>query len=321
MRLIFIIYIFSFLWSSYALAQGKADCGRPAKSTLCLDLFANLTIKGSIILPLNRVQNQSNYFLNFSIRDFNYATDSLSRIGVYDNRFSVITSEGSRVSGPQIVTSFTAIANNNEFQFSRFDKNEYGLYYGGSGLERRFIYFYPNSQSASDPYMTISQRLSLHSFENIGIMLPSGAVGIEIGGTGQTEIPSYISQTNGIKLFPGTSSAANGEVALRIYFSVPATSAQEIISEYGLKFFLVLLAPLLGFLLIDARTGAQSRRKIYFIATMAILQLAGIFVYLHYYLLRVRSFGLTEIVDFIIIAAGIIFTSYVAWEKKKSKQD
>ena len=110
-------------------------------------------------------------------------------------------------------------------------------------------YVFPDSASNKPIYDSVLPQVSMTPLDLIAVILPEGANGLEIRGSGVTESPTRILPASPtpnarVKMFPATQSSAGGVGALTMFFSVPATPMQQLIGEYFLKAFLYFLHPL-----------------------------------------------------------------------------
>lgn len=188
------------------------------------------------------------------------------------------------------------------------------------GLERIFIYKYPDTDPYRVKWLQDVSVISNTEIDLIGVVLPNDAVGKEIRGTGLTEIPRHVFENRQAKFYPANGVTA-GEKALEIKYELPPTRNQEIFLEYGIKLFAIILAPLAKLIIDKPEIPEDKNKKRHEIIITSLVGFEILIIILLMIFMFLRGDSMLErSLDLIIIVIGAGMTAYVVWREKLNDQ-
>ncbi|HEX8149816.1 MAG TPA: hypothetical protein VF591_21730 [Pyrinomonadaceae bacterium] len=187
------------------------------------------------------------------------------------------------------------------------------LYFMRLGLERRFIYKYPDQRRSQIEWPAETQNSVVSTPEAIAVALPASADPRVIR-SGKTEIPSRIWENKVAAFYPA---ARAQESALEIKYVIPPNSEQKLVLEYGVKAVAAILTPLLALFLLGSSENMQPRtRKIALV--VGVLVEAAILIAVWRVAIIVRGdSALKTGLDLTIVLVGALFSGIVIWVKRK----
>ena len=313
MRRLALFLMFLVACPSIGFPQSWKDCGEPSTSALCFDVRENQRIRGSLIIPSEAPSTEKTYFLNAEVDSVRYEEGSLARVGSFDG-YSLITALSPDAGRPTAIAFFEFSPRRDEFNFLDYTRLNYGLLHYVNGLEHKIVYIYEDlSQHRTSAVNAIPP-------DELAIIMPTGASGVEIEGSGKTELPARLREVDNVRVFPGSLKNASGEAALKIFYKVPPTPLQSLAGEYLTKFFILFFTPLLGLLMIAPSSSRQAGRRLKFIWTMIVIELLIILGYIYYIYTVTISFDVRSLFDLFLGLGAVGFAAYVAWEKGKTEQ-
>jgi hypothetical protein len=189
------------------------------------------------------------------------------------------------------------------------------IYFLRWGLERRFIYNYPDDPKKFPDFHQALKQLNAQQPEAIAVAIPSGARGSEVH-SGQTAIPTHVLDTGSARFFPATGSIAGTE-RLEVRYVLPASRNQELIARAGIRLLGAVATPLLGLIFIGpAQIGAPKIRIITLITSIFVE--SGIIALIVWTTLANHSVVSTEfLIDIRLVSTGIVFGGMVLYVKKR----
>ncbi|MBY5867123.1 hypothetical protein [Rhizobium leguminosarum] len=296
-----------------AKAQTWEECGGSQGSSICIDLRDERSLRGGLFIAPERSVTEKNIVLNFAVQEAEPTGSEYARVGVFNKKFSVVTSLTPQSQVPQRVIGFSPSPSSEQFDFFNFQSKDYGLLFNVDGLERRFVYQFPKTTLKSN----IPIKLEEPRF--LAVILPLKSEGLEIR-SGNTEFPDRLSDKDSARVYAGNAVDAKTN-AVEIRYRVQANDFQKTVSQYALKFIVLFFSPAVGLMFIRPVNTQQRSRLKWMIGTMILLETVILIAYgyISYFLLK--SFDTNAILDSALALFAICFTSYAAWETAKAKPE
>ncbi len=188
------------------------------------------------------------------------------------------------------------------------------LYLIRDGLERRFIYVYPTSESGMGVLPPEIQKILTDTPDAIAIAIPNAAVRKEIR-LGQTEIPARIFSNKIAAYYPASSIQPR---LLEVRYEVPPSTEQKLVLEYGIKIVAAILTPLLGLLFLSSGKITRAKSIILFIGLILEIIIL-IIVFKVAFIVKGESELKTKL-DFLVVIIGALFTTIALWIKARGEQ-
>lgn len=187
------------------------------------------------------------------------------------------------------------------------------LYFLRLGLERRFIYKYPDKRNSLPNWPAALQNSFVRTPDAIAVALPASADPRVIR-SGQTELPARIGENRVAAFYPSSGAQVN---ALELRYVIPANSGQKLVLEYGVKAVAALLTPLIGLFFLGSADNMRPRTRKIALVTGAIIEVA-ILVAVWQVAITVRGEGALKTgLDLSVVLIGAVFSGIVLWVKRK----
>jgi hypothetical protein len=187
------------------------------------------------------------------------------------------------------------------------------LYFLRLGLERRFIYKYPDKRKSPPNWPTALPNSSPRTPDAIAVALPASADPRVIR-SGQTELPARIGENRVATFYPSSGAQVN---ALELRYVIPANSGQKLVLEYGVKAVAAILTPLLGLLFLGSADNMRPRTRKIVLVLGAVIEVA-ILIAVWQVAITVRGEGALKTgLDLSVLLVGAVFSGVVLWVKRK----
>jgi hypothetical protein len=187
------------------------------------------------------------------------------------------------------------------------------LYFLRLGLERRFIYKYPDKRRSLPEWPADVQNTFVRTPDAIAVALPPSADPRVIR-SGQTEMPSRIGENRLAAFYPYSGTQAN---ALELRYVIPANSGQKLVLEYGVKVLAAILTPLLGLLLLGPAENMRPRTRNLVLVVGTVLEVAILIAIWRVAVVVSGEGALKTGLDLSVVLAGAVFSGLVLWVKRK----
>jgi hypothetical protein len=302
------------------------DCGPVPEVTLCFDLRNDDRVLAALVDSVSpaSTRQEVTYVLPFPSSEPVFDGAMLARWGSFDGVTLVTLSRDPNRPG-QFSTSFLpkfASIEDPSFEISRLKEN---LYLMRNGLERRFIYRYPEASPGAfkSRWSEVASAVPASKHRYVGVILPDKATGTEIGATGRTAIPTHEHSLRKAKLFPGSTQHAGAEPALVVSYRLPVTDKQKVAYEGVLKTLIGVLGPILALVFMDSANVAvpQRRKRNRLLIVLIGVQLALFGVAAHLAYSNWTNDRLQALVDGGIAVLIAVLTAWVAWFKERAKPE
>lgn len=185
-------------------------------------------------------------------------------------------------------------------ELSRFPGS---LYYGASGLRRRFVYRLPIDSAATKLPVPSSYRERLRL---VGVNLPLSADVLEPQpGTVRTMTPfrDTLLAHSRLRVYPVRNDSQVAP-AINVIYQVPASVGQTLIIEYLVKVFGLVVVPLLQVAAIARTKRSRPSARRWIIGIGLVIELAIVGALLWYSFRYDQADGLKRIVDVVLAALG-----------------
>jgi hypothetical protein len=187
------------------------------------------------------------------------------------------------------------------------DDVQYSVALVRMGLVRIFVYKYPEVDSNRPDWLLNEGVLANTQIDAIGVVYPKDAQGAPIRDTTVTAIPGPLAYKNGnARFYPANSVAAGNVRAIEIEYRVPADQTSELIQEYGLKLFGILLP--LGMIFYRRLSKRKGNMLLFYIVVG--IQAAIVIVLLGVSILSWGDSSLHNVLDLMLAIIGAIIAVY-----------
>lgn len=187
------------------------------------------------------------------------------------------------------------------------------LYFLRLGLERRFIYKYPDKRKSPPSWPAMLQSSFVRTPDAIAVALPASADPRVIR-SGQTELPARIWENRIAAFYPSSGAQVN---ALELRYVIPANSGQKLVLEYGIKAVAAILTPLLGLFFLGSADNMRPRTRKLALIAGGIIEVA-ILIAVWQVAFTVRGEGALKTgLDLSVVLIAAVFSGIVLWVKRK----
>lgn len=197
------------------------------------------------------------------------------------------------------------------------DDTQYSVTLVKVGLERFFVYKYPDADPYKKTWLQNIGALANTNIDAIGVTYPKDAQGIQIRDTGLTAIPvAYLYRNGKARFYPSNSKDAGNVNALEVRYKLSPTQSQKLAQEYGLK-LLGILTPFFAKLYIDSTKN--KKRKVF---TYIIAGIQGI-IFIWLLVVAIQSWGEAGLNTFFDLTLAIVvglITGYSLWQEKRQPE-
>lgn len=191
------------------------------------------------------------------------------------------------------------------------------MYYMTSGLKRRFFYQGPTSFQLSSRAWTNVATIASSSVDKILVKLPAAAEVFEAPSRSRVAIASTETTNGKVRIFANPAGDASGAGPVDIVYQVPPTSAQQQVADFALKFFVSLLTPLAGYILIAADKARNRKLRLLAIggtASVEVLSLAAL-IWWGIHTRNVAGFAIFgDLLIAVVGVVGIVLTARIKGE-------
>ena len=196
--------------------------------------------------------------------------------------------------------------------FSRDDLRGY-TYFLESGLKRRFFYRSPTpTELSSEPWKSMVPVLNT-SLTHLIVRLPKGTEVFERSASALAPVLERDTPRGKVRAYVHDKTSAS---PIDLRYQIPPTKRQEQVFEYGLKFFVAIVAPLVSLALLTSDKVRSARaRKIVLIAGSA-TELAVLLGLIWWAFFIQSVAGLSAILDVALAVIGAAATIGLAFIKK-----
>ena len=303
--------------NDFDLATFENDQG---KVTLAFDLREDDTpIAGLVINATSMtIPTLQTVALPFASESVSSNEEIFSTSGSYDETTLIsyyLMNTTNKTYGISIIPIFQPPPEN----YSRPDDIKYSVAIIKDGLDRFFVFRYPDSDPYRQKWIEETSVIANTEIDFIGIALPRGAKGQQIRDTDSIAIPNYSFQTNNAKFYPANSKMAKTD-SLEIKYRLPPTQGQNYVLQYGVTLFLALLSPFIQILVKTLNAPQEQNTKTYKALMISLIGVQSlIIIVLIIFAIREWDESSVDAISKLVIAViGGFVTGYVLWLSNKS---
>jgi hypothetical protein len=188
------------------------------------------------------------------------------------------------------------------------------LYLLRSGLQRDFIYRYPDDFLMESLNPANLRSFAQDQFDAIAVAVPTNSQGVEIM-SGQTAVPGHLSENTVTRFYPGKPPTPDIKT-LHIRYEVPANKPQKDLANSLLSFISAIFVPLSGLLLMSPGDIKRPSTRRVFIVIAGIIQVCiigwlGTSIWRAY-----ESLDMPFFIQVGIVCFGTFLTGVVLWVKR-----